>query len=96
MWLEKWMEKQPERYTNLDMLTPLKALAGLGWIKTGLKWGILMFVFMTILSAIMLDEAITLKSVLYSLVIWTLGGLAFGFTLKIINDRKKINPKPFA
>jgi uncharacterized BrkB/YihY/UPF0761 family membrane protein len=52
------------------------------WIKSGLIWGMLMFIIMTFIYPYFNDEEITTKKVLIGFVLWTIGGILFGFTLK--------------
>ena len=52
------------------------------WIIYGLSWGAFMFVIMTIGFPYFEGETITLKSLLIGIVVWTIGGLAFGFIMK--------------
>jgi hypothetical protein len=52
------------------------------WIIYGLSWVAFMFVIMTIGFPYFEGETITLKSVLIGIVVWTIGGLAFGYIMK--------------
>lgn len=52
------------------------------WLKAGLVWGMMMFVIMTLLYPYFNNEIITIKKVLIGLVLWTIGGVLFGRTLK--------------
>ena len=53
------------------------------WHKTGLSWGLCMFVLMTFVWPYFNGEEITLKSTLIGLVIWGLfGSFFFGLSMK--------------
>jgi preprotein translocase subunit Sss1 len=54
------------------------------WIKTGLLWGLFMFLVGSIGFPYFNGQEITWKSVLLGIVIWTIGGLGFGYTMKFI------------
>jgi len=50
-------------------------------IKTGLPWGIGMFIIMTFILPYFNDEIITLKKTLIAFPFWILGGLLFGYSM---------------
>ncbi|WP_271406649.1 hypothetical protein [Tenacibaculum soleae] len=50
------------------------------WQKVGLSWG--MFIIMTFVWPLIDGEEITLKRTLFSLVIWTIAGFAFGWSMR--------------
>lgn len=52
------------------------------WIKVGLAWGLWMFVIMSFIFPYFNKEDITIKSILLGLIIWSLAGLVFGYTMK--------------
>lgn len=52
------------------------------WIKVGLGWGGFMFVIMTFIWPLIDGEEITLKRVLIAIPIWTLAGIAFGYSMR--------------
>ena len=52
------------------------------WIKKGLIFGLFMFVFMALLMLLIQGSEIILRKVLISLVIWLIGGIAYGFLMK--------------
>lgn len=90
-WKKDWLSKQPERYNNLDLKNVPDYFEGKGWIKQGLLWGLIMYVFMTLMFPIIDEEGITLKKALIGIPIWTLGGLGFGYAMKLINSKQQIN-----
>jgi hypothetical protein len=77
-----WLKKQPERYKNLDISKTPNPFEKNNWIKTGLSWGAFMFVIMSVLFPYFGNHEITLLSIVLGLVVWTLGGLLFGYTMK--------------
>lgn len=78
----KWLAKQPARYEDIDLnITPMP-YDGNGWIKQGLIWGGMMFLSMTLGFPLFSGEEITLKNVILGIIIWTLGGLGFGYSMK--------------
>lgn len=59
------------------------------WVKTGLGWAIWMFIMMTFIWPAIDGKEITLKSVIIGLVVWTLGGLVFGYAMRKKNKEKE-------
>ncbi len=92
-WKKSWLEKQPARYRNLDLDNVPNPFEGYAWIKQGLYWGIWMYVLMTLLFPIINGEKLTFINALIGIPIWTIGGLGFGYTMKIVNGKKQLNPK---
>lgn len=78
----KWLEKQSSRYENLNLEYSHKCLSNYVWIKTGLTWGGIMFIFMTFLFPLMVNESITWESILIAVPIWTVAGLGWGYFMK--------------
>ncbi len=88
-WKAKWLEKQPERYKDIDIEHIPNPFDKKNWIKTALQWGFFMFLFMEILFRYFIDgKEINLESILKGLIIWTISGLTFGYVMKLVNDRK--------
>ena len=68
---------------------------GLGWIREGLFFGLFMFFFNTLLLPIILGEEYSLLKILVGIPLWILGGLSFGYAMKItmrflVKNQKKI------
>lgn len=84
---ENWLDKQPERFQNLTFESNLKSFNKKGWIKLGLIWGAFMFVIMTFVFPFMSNETITPKRSLVGLILWTIGGLIFGYTMKLMMNK---------
>ncbi len=93
----KWLEKQPKRYEHIEIKHHSNQFDKKGWIKTGLSWGAFMFVIMSIGFPFIDGQEITWKSLLLGLVIWTIGGLAFGYIMKLfINKGTNNNDNTYA
>lgn len=78
-----WLEKQPQRFFDINLETTTFPLQKISWLKIGLIWGAFMFlIFMVMLY---LDGSeISLKMILLGVVISAIGGLIFGYLMKII------------
>lgn len=61
-----------------------KMYTGKKWIIPGLIWGTIMFVIMTFAFPYLTEQDITLKNILIGIVVWTLSGLAYGYTMKLV------------
>ena len=59
------------------------------WVKSGLVYGAIMFGCMGIVFPCVQAQEFTFKHLILSVVIWSLAGLAFGFTMKKIFDKSK-------
>lgn len=60
----------------------------ISWVVEGLIWGMLMFVIMGLIYPFIVDESYGLKGIAFNLLIWSLGGLAYGFTMDWIRRRQ--------
>lgn len=83
-WKAKWLEKQPERYENFDTEFMANPLDRKSWIRTGLTWGAFMFLIMSIVSPYFHGERIDWRTLLGGLIIWTIGGLGFGYIMRFM------------
>ena len=91
------MEKQPKRYEHIEIKHHSNQFDKKGWIKTGLSWGAFMFVIMSIGFPFIDGQEITWKSLILGLVMWTIGGLAFGYIMKLfINKGTNNNDNTYA
>ena len=84
---EKWLAIQPKRYENIDIEHIPNPFDKKSWINTGLSWGAFMFLIMSIGFPYFDGQEITLKTLLLGLVIWTIGGLGFGYTMKLFMNK---------
>ena len=55
-----------------------------GWVREGMFWGLAMYFLMAILFPIFIGDGLILKQVLIEIPLWAIGGLAFGYTMKVI------------
>jgi hypothetical protein len=62
---------------------------GNGWVKQGLFLGLIMYVLTTFMFPLITGQKITLGKVLIGIPIWTIGGLGFGYIMKLINEINK-------
>lgn len=85
---QKWLAKQPQRYENLDLSSKKQSLSKKHWIKTGLIFGGMMFIIMSVIYPLIIRNNITWSHLAVSLVIWTIAGLIFGFIMRFILSRK--------
>lgn len=83
---EKWLEKEKNRLTKIT-LEDFPTAKSTNWVKMGLTFGLLMFITMNILQII--DSSFNLKNILIQFIIWTVAGLIFGFTMKLIIGRRR-------
>jgi len=82
---EAWLKKQPDRFKNLNLEEdPISN----NWILTGMVWAVMMFILSGLIFPYFSGEPITLKKIIIGLVIWTLGGLSYGFYIKQYMNKK--------
>jgi hypothetical protein len=86
-----WLEKQPQRFENLDLKVKQQTSIKKTWLKIGLKFGGMMFLLMSIGFPLLTGTEITLSSITFGLLIWTIAGLIFGFTMRIVLSQKGKN-----
>lgn len=58
-----------------------------GWIKLGPFWGLFMYIFMVLLFPLIDGEGLSTWKVVLGIPIWTIGGIGFGYTMKLINGK---------
>ena len=89
---QSWLDKQPARYMNLNLEIPEKKNTTKNWLKSGLFFGIFMYVTMTIIFPLIEQKEVTQKSLLIGLPLWLICGLGWGYTMKVwMNKKGKIN-----
>ena len=81
----KWLEEQKNRFSKPLILTQ----ADVKWWNVGLKFGLSMFIMMTLIFPLIMGEGLTQRKILIGIPIWTIGGLGFGYTMKLINGKNK-------
>lgn len=89
---ENWLKKQPERYKNLNLELLEKENTTKKWLKFGLLWGLFMFVFSIVINPLISNVQITQKMILLNILIWFIGGLGFGYIMKIWMNIKGKKP----
>ncbi len=60
------------------------------WIKLGLLWGVLMWISNIAFEFIFDDKPIAGKGVLMGIPFWLIGGLLFGYLMKLITPNKNL------
>lgn len=62
------------------------------WLKSGLYFGLFMFVSMVIIYPLIKGKEITFESMAIGVPLWIIGGLSWGYTMKLwMNKNGKIN-----
>lgn len=83
----RWLKKQPKRYEKLDIDFSSNSYDDKSWLASGLSWSAFMFVLMEVIFPLLTYQQITLKRLSLGIVIWSIGGLAFGYTMKIFMNK---------
>lgn len=83
-----WLNKQPDRYKSINLEIAEKINSTKIWLKSGLFFGLFMFVFMVILYPLIKGEAITQKSVFIGIPLWLICGLGWGYIMKRWMNKK--------
>lgn len=92
---QRWLDKQPERFKDLNLVIDEKKNTTKNWLKSGLYFGLYMYVIMVIIFPLIEKETITWKRLLISIPFWLLCGLGWGYTMKIwMNKKGKIKKVP--
>ena len=79
---DNWLSKQPKRFENLDFKSAKNPYEGLGWVKHGLGFGLIMYIVMTLIYPLIINDPITLRRILLSIPLWTICGLLYGYIMK--------------
>lgn len=80
----QWLDKQPERYQNIDLENMPNPLNKKNFVKIGLIWGAFMFVIMSLIFPYLFGDEITYKSLFIGLIIWAIAGLLLGFVMRLL------------
>ena len=88
---DKWLKRQPERFANIDLNELKNPYEGRVWLQQGLRFGFFMYVFMIILFPLISKKEIPSKDLLIGIPIWLIGGLVFGYTMKLFMNKKGKN-----
>ena len=57
------------------------------WLVSGLFFGLFMFIAMEILYPLIAEHEITLRALLVGIPLWLLGGLGWGYTMKMVMNK---------
>ncbi len=79
---QNWLAKQPYRYKNINLEIPEKKNSTKNWLKSGLFFGLFMYVSMIIIFPLIKGEEITQRNLLIGLPFWLIGGLGWGYMMK--------------
>lgn len=85
---DKWIEKQPERYASIELNEFANPYEGYGWIKQGLFFGTFMYVFIALVIPLVSNKEISSQDLLIEIPIWLIGGLAFGYIMRLFSNKK--------
>lgn len=88
-----WLKQQPARYQNINIEKVPNIYDNKAWIEVGLGWGGFMFIIMSLIYPFVMGQIMTWYTILIGLVIWTIGGLGFGYTMKLIMGTRPQNKK---
>jgi len=86
----RWLAKQPARYKDLNLTDQPNPYEGKGWIREGLYWGLIMYIMMTFFFPLIDGSGITLKNILVGIPIWAVGGVGFGYSMKLILGKSRV------
>ncbi len=84
---ERWLAKQPQRFRNIEAEEVPDPFNNENWLKTALGWAVIMFVMMGIVFPYFYGDEITVHSLLFTLMMCTVGGLLFGYSMKLFNSK---------
>lgn len=84
---KRWLEKQPERYKDLNLIDVYNPFDDRNWFKSGMIFGFSMFIIMGIIFPLIARDPITFRSIVANIVTWTIGGLVFGFSMRIFSNK---------
>jgi hypothetical protein len=82
---DRWLQQQRRVFSK-----PLNLTHGVvNWRHSGLRWGLLMYLTVTILEPLITGKELTWRKLLIGVPVWILGGLLFGFILKSFVGKKR-------
>jgi len=77
-WKEKWLEVQKEKFSRPMVFTQ----PDFKWWYAGLQYAVVMFVGMSLVNFLLLNEEFTWKRLAGNAITWLIGGLLFGLIMK--------------
>lgn len=78
----RWLAAQKPRFENFKFEPTKNPYDNHEWIKQGMSWALFMFITMQIALPLIQGQEITKVDLLIGCIIWSLGGLGFGYTMK--------------
>ena len=88
---ERWLAKQPKRYASIDIEKLGNPYQGYSWLKQGLGFGIIMYIFMQVLFPLFTSKELNQDELLLGIPFWLFCGLFFGIFMKFTMMRKGKN-----
>jgi len=85
---QNWLAKQSDRYKNINLEIPEKKNPTKNWLKSGLFFGLFMYISMIIIFPLIKGEEITQRNLLIGLPFWLIGGLGWGYMMKRWMNKK--------
>ena len=79
---QNWLNRQADRYKNINLDIAEKQKQTKKWLKSGLFYGVFMYISMIIIFPLMKGEEITLRRLLIGIPFWHIGGLGWGYLMK--------------
>ncbi len=85
----RWLAVQKQRFENIEVEQVENPFGKKSWVYQGLSWGLFMFFFMMIFYRLFVDEfQFSVSYVLSNIIIWSLGGLIYGYIMHLFMARK--------
>jgi hypothetical protein len=85
-WRKKWIEVQKVKFSKPLNLTQPE----FKWWFVGLRFGLFMYIFMTVVFPFIVGEKIIKENLLIGIPVWTIAGLTFGYIMKLISGKRNI------
>ncbi|PID29545.1 MAG: hypothetical protein CR982_02445 [Candidatus Cloacimonadota bacterium] len=86
----RWLEKQPKRYQNVSIKKTDNPFSEKNWFMSGMVWATFIFLINSIiLPYFFYDKEITLKSLVGGVIASIIGGVIFGYTMKLFNNKRE-------
>ena len=90
----RWLDKQPERFANINTEKSDEVESRKSWAFRGLAFSIIMFVLMTLIfDPIINGEPITWRKILIAVPLWLIAGQGWGYWMKKWMNKKGKTPK---
>ncbi len=86
-WKMKWLEIQKIKFAKPLTLTCSES--NILWWRSGLIFGLFLYVFMEVLYPLISGKGITPQELLIGIPLWTCGGLVYGYMMKKMTRKKQ-------